>query len=161
MALLGHHELTQLSSNYANDRHRARKYMGKLNTVRCRYKVVNYLPNIHKRHPIARPIFWLNPCNYLCNILQYWTALLRHSTVRESSEITDLIATSCVRILCVTGYIDVWSLPWRLGLYYRQISWCRDAARLCVKLSCRTDKRLQHLDYWLCEIEPMRHFGVK
>ena len=27
-----------------------------------------------------RWIFYLSSCNYLCNILQYWTALQRHST---------------------------------------------------------------------------------
>ena len=26
------------------------------NTVRCRYNVVTFLTNIHKRHPIARPL---------------------------------------------------------------------------------------------------------
>ena len=25
-------------------------------TVRCRYNAVNFLTNIHKRHPIARPL---------------------------------------------------------------------------------------------------------
>ena len=62
----------------------------KLGTVRCRYNAVNFLINIHKRHPIARPlgrgmgclcgssmwiIFCLSSCNYLCNNLQYLTAL--------------------------------------------------------------------------------------
>ena len=27
-----------------------------LNTVRCHYNVINFLTNIHKRHPIARPL---------------------------------------------------------------------------------------------------------
>ena len=33
------------------------------------YNAVNFLKNIHKRHPIARP------CNYLCNMLLYMTAI--------------------------------------------------------------------------------------
>ena len=56
-------------------------------TVRCRY---NAITNIHKRHPIAHPlprnmgclccssnslIFCHSSCKYLCNILEYWTAL--------------------------------------------------------------------------------------
>ena len=67
-------------------------------TVRCRYNAVNFLTNIHTRYPIARPlgqgevcgvfcgssiwlIFCLCSCNYLRNILQYWDAFKRHSTV--------------------------------------------------------------------------------
>ena len=60
-------------------------------TVWCRYNAVNFLTNIHKKHRIARPlgicgfIIWLifchSSCDYLCNIFQYHTALLWHSTV--------------------------------------------------------------------------------
>ena len=48
-----------------------------VSTMRCRYNAVYFLKNIHKGHPIARPslIFCLTSCNYLCNILLYWTAL--------------------------------------------------------------------------------------
>ena len=56
------------------------------NTVQCRYNVVNFLTNIHKRHPIGvvcgvfcgfsiSLIFYLIFCNHFCNILLYWTAL--------------------------------------------------------------------------------------
>ena len=56
------------------------------NTVRCRYNAVNFLQNIHGRHPIARPsgrgmdcllgfslwlIFCLRSCNGMCNIIRY------------------------------------------------------------------------------------------
>ena len=66
------------------------------NTAQCRYNAVNFLKDIHKRHPIARPlgrgigvfrgsfiwlIFCLISCYYLCNIVQYWTALKRHLTL--------------------------------------------------------------------------------
>ena len=59
-------------------------------TVRCRYNAVNFLTNIHKRHPITRPLgrdmgcllwsrIWLifcpSSCNYSCNSLHFWTAL--------------------------------------------------------------------------------------
>ena len=32
------------------------------NTVRCRYNAVNFLKNINKRHPIARPLGWAMGC---------------------------------------------------------------------------------------------------
>ena len=57
-------------------------------TVQCRYNVVNLLTNIHKRHPIARPmgrgmgcLLWIQHLNlifclsYLCNVLLFWTTL--------------------------------------------------------------------------------------
>ena len=31
--------------------------VGNGSTVRCRYNAINFLTNIHKRHPIARPFF--------------------------------------------------------------------------------------------------------
>ena len=54
------------------------------------YNAVNFLQNIHKRHPIAHPsrqamgvfcvfhlwlIFCLSSCNDVCNIMLYWTEL--------------------------------------------------------------------------------------
>ena len=63
------------------------------------YNAVNFLTNVHKRHPTARPllgrgmwclmwssiwlIFCLSYSNYLCNILQYWTRY--NSTMMTSS----------------------------------------------------------------------------
>ena len=60
-----------------------------LNTLQCHYNAINFLQNIHKSHPIACPIgrgmaclLWVQPmifchssCNYVCNIMLYWTAL--------------------------------------------------------------------------------------
>ena len=50
-------------------------------TLWCHYNAVNFLPYVHKRHPISGCsvfcgssiwlIFCLNFCNHLCNILQY------------------------------------------------------------------------------------------
>ena len=67
-------------------------------TVRCCYNMVNFIKkNIHKRHPIARPLgrgmgclfLWIQHLidilpeflQPLMLILPYWTALCRHSTV--------------------------------------------------------------------------------
>ena len=61
-------------------------------TVKCRYNVVNFLWNTKKKHPMARPnrqargggVFWgfkfwfifnFRHCNYVCNIMLYWTVL--------------------------------------------------------------------------------------
>ena len=59
-------------------------------TVQCCYNAVNFLPNPHKRHPIACPlgevwdvfcgfrlsfIFCLSHHSDVCNIMLYWTAL--------------------------------------------------------------------------------------
>ena len=54
-------------------------------TEQCHYTSVNFLTHIHKR-PLGQGmgclcrssiwlILFLSSCNYLCNILQYWTAL--------------------------------------------------------------------------------------
>ena len=56
-------------------------------TVRCRYKAVHFLPNPHKRYPIARPwgrgmgcLMWAQPLIQFCpsidvnDIMLYWTA---------------------------------------------------------------------------------------
>ena len=61
-------------------------------TKRCRYNAVNFLPNPHNKHSIARPcmgcLLWVEimffrcrPCYVACNIMTYWTALERYSTV--------------------------------------------------------------------------------
>ena len=55
-------------------------------TVQCRYNVVNFHPNPHKRHPIARGMgrflrTWslmhvsLSHCRTICEIILCWTAL--------------------------------------------------------------------------------------
>ena len=54
-----------------------------LTTVRCWYNEVNFLPNSHKIHPIARPLEWNTGCNY---DLTLWF------------------------IFCISQHITVWSI---------------------------------------------------
>ena len=50
-------------ANSKHGHHSARRcYETGRNTVRCHYKAVNFLTNIHKRHPMARPSF-LDPAS--------------------------------------------------------------------------------------------------
>ena len=92
------------------------KNMVVTSTVRCRYNVVNFLTNIHKRHPISRPLgrdmgclLWIQYLidilpQFLQSFLQYLTILDRIITALECmllEHISSLIlsvAVSCCKI---------------------------------------------------------------
>ena len=81
-------------------------------TVWCRYNAVNFLTNIHKRHPIARPsgrgkgcLLWIQ---HLIDILsQFLQSFMQYLTI------LDLVITSleCIYILCHSS-----TLTWHRGM---------------------------------------------
>ena len=75
-------------------------YYGLLSTVRCRYNAVNFLKNINKRHPIARPsgrgmgcLLWIQ---HLIDILPQFLQLLMQYLIILNRVIT---ALDCIRDL--------------------------------------------------------------
>ena len=52
------------------------------NTVRCGYDAVNFLQNHHKRHPIARPLVYLNPDLYSASLTAAMYAVSRYTGPR-------------------------------------------------------------------------------
>ena len=66
-------------------------------TVRCRFNAVNYLTNIHKRHPIARPtgrgmgcVLWIR---HLIDILPQFLQIYMQCLTKLDRVITALICT--------------------------------------------------------------------
>ena len=94
------------------------------NTVQCHYNTVNFLTNIHKRHPIDCPlgsgVFWwssiwlifcLSFCNYLWNILQILNCIIMALDCTENTGciITMpalVVAQSNIKLLCSAQHIS-------------------------------------------------------
>ena len=75
--------------------------------MRCRYNAVNFLKNIHKRHPIARPLGWGMGCllvihhlsdilpEFLQSFMQYFTILDCVITALDCTQFTVPTHTLC------------------------------------------------------------------
>ena len=80
-------------------------YFVKINTVRCRYNAVNFITNIHKRHPMARPLgrgmgclLWIQ---HLIDIISQFLQLSMQNLTILDRVITALDCNG----LIITGYI--------------------------------------------------------
>ena len=97
-----------------------------LYTVRCRYNALNFLTNIHKKHPIARPlgrgmgcILWIQ---HLINILpRFLWLLIQYLTILDRViTVLDCISYNATTVLALILKFDFYLKLSRSWGYFRQ-----------------------------------------
>ena len=94
-------------------------------TVRCRYNAVNFITNIHKRHPMARPLgrgmgclLWIQ---HLIDIMSQFLQLLMQNLTILDRVIT---ALDCTLYTCDTSCYSLWNqCPFIDNIKHSLISW--------------------------------------